>query len=462
MISDVQSKEEVKKRWNWNCYTFIAGFVFLGIITGVSIDTFVSYLQLKSPEVTAAFSSYLGVAILIGAIIITLIPRFGYKKILLPFPILIIISIIGIMYVKSNILLGILIVLFLSGINVSQYVLAPMLSSYTTLENRTKMFSRALYANMAGTAIGSLFDGNLVVYFFSKYLHIGYSVANNLSAHPKLLDESQRLSYLSSYKMVFWIVCVLAVIAFVITLFLREKKEDYQENVTREAKAKAKFNFAMFENKDLIVWLIWTFLIGFGAALICPYFPVFLNEFLHIDRGVISVIIALTYVASVLFMMVTPFVEEKLGSIIALVGCFILTIPLFILIANGQIFGSFIVVGIGVTLFLRSGFANACQPIQQALPMSFVKKSDRAFYNAVITVCSSAGYILGGIFTKTILFTTTSGYRQAYYITAVCYLVANLLVLALFYKKYNRYTKGKGNIIEDSKEVKKIEEISSK
>lgn len=435
--------EDRKKRWKWDCYIFIAGFVFLGIISGVSTDTFVSFLQLKSPEVTAAFSSYLGLSILMAALIILLIPKFGYKKVLLPFPLLIIVSIIGIMYCNNAFILCILTILFLGGINVSQYVLAPMLSSYTTLENRTKIFSRALYSNMIGTAIGTLFDGKVVVYFFSKYLHVSYSEANVISANPTKLAALQRMHYFSSFKIMFWIVCVLAAVAFILTLLLKERKEDYREEKKLDSNGnpiKEKFNWSIFKNKTLVIWLIWTFLIGFGASLICPYFPVFLNEFLHIDRGVVSTILALTYVASVLFMMVSPIIEKKFGSVVSLAGCFFCTIPLFILIANGAIFGSFIVVGMGVTLFLRSGFANACQPIQQALPMSFVKKNERAAFNAVVTIFSSAGYILGGVFTKTILFIHPSGYTTAYYITGAFYLGANILVLIFLYRKYNRYT----------------------
>lgn len=441
-----EPEKEREKRWNWNCIIFIAGFVFLGIISGVSTDTFVSFLQLKSPVVTSAFSSYLGLSILIAALVILLIPKVGYKKILLPFPLLIIVSIIAIMYLQNTFALCIFTILFLAGINVSQYVLAPMLSSYTTLENRTKVFSRALYSNMIGTAIGTLFDGKAVVFFFSKYLHISYDKANLISANPTTLTAVQQGYYFDSFKIVFWVVCVLAAAAFLLTLLLKEKKVDYHEVAKVDSngkEVKEKFNWAIFKNKALVIWVVWTFLISFGAALICPYFPVFLNQFLHIDRGVVSTILALTYVASVIFMMVAPIIEKKFGSVVSISGCFFFTIPLFIIIANGTMFGGFIVVGMGVTMFLRSGFANACQPIQQALPMSFVKKSERAAYNAVVTIFSAGGYILGGIFTNRILFTHQSGYSTAYYITGAFYLVANLLILFVLFKKYNRYTNKK-------------------
>lgn len=434
------------KRWHKNCTFFTIGFFFIGIVTGVSMDAFVSFIQLKAPQITSGYSGFMGVAMLVAGILILLIPKFGYKKILLPFPLVIIGSLIGIMYLNNQFILTILIVLFLIGCNVSPFVLAPMLSSYTTLDTRTKVFARALYANVIGTALATLFDGNLVIYFYSKLLHISYYQANLLSRHPSLLTAQQRASYSSAFKYVLWLVCIIALLAFIFTLFLREKKEDYIEtNTDGKNNASKKLNWSILKNKNIIVWLVYSGLMGFGAALILPYFPIYLNQFLHIGRGTISIILAFQYVASVLFMMVSPKLEKTFGSVVSLSALFLCSVPMFILIVNGKIFGGAIIIAIGILLFLRSGFANACSPIVQALPMSFVKKSDRSTFNAAVSIVQALGYIFGGLFTKYFLFTRPSGYSTAYYITGALYAIANIMVLVFLYKKYNRYTERKEN-----------------
>lgn len=442
---NTQQNEKEKKRWLKNCNIFILAFAFIGIINGISLDAFVSFIQLKTPTLATAYSTFWGLSLLLSACAILFIPKAGYKKVLLPFPLIIIGSIIGIMYSNNLVVIAILTILFLTGANIYLYVLAPMLSSYTTLENRTKIFARALYANVIGTALATLFDGNIVVYFFSKFLHISYGQADQLSSDPSSLTYIERLHYFSAFKIILWIVCAIALIAFLITMLLKEKKEDYKEEktTTLPKEKKAKFNLNLFKNKYIITWLLFTFLLSFGSSLVSPYFPIYLNQFLHIDRGTVSIILAFTYVASVLFMMLSPKLEKLFGSVASLAGTIICAVPIFIIIAEGSIFGSFIVVGVGIALFLRSGFANACQPITQALPMIFVSKSERANFNAIVTALNAFGYIVGGIFTKYILFTKPSGYAIAYYISAIVYGIAALLLLAFLLKKYNRYTQVK-------------------
>ncbi|MGL5616681.1 MAG: MFS transporter [Sarcina sp.] len=429
-----------EKRWNHNCTFFTIGFFFIGIVTGVSMDAFISFLQLKAPAVTSAYSSYLGLAMLIAGLMIFLIPKFGYKKILLPFPLLIVGSLLGLMYLNNQGLTPILTILFLLGCNVAPFVLAPMLSSYTTLDNRTKIFARALYANVIGTAVATLFDGNLVIYFFSKFLHISYAQANMISRHPKLLTSAERISYFNAFKSLLWIVCLVAVCAFVITLFLKENKEDYVEQQDSKAEKHKKINWSILKQSNVLVWLLFTTILSFGVSLIVPYLPIYLNEFLHIGRGTISTILAFQYVASVIFMLLIPKFEKIFGSVISLVILFLASVPMFILIVNGKMFGNEVIFAIGILLFFRSGLANGCNPIMQALPMSFVKKSDRATVNAAVSVMQAVGYILGGLFAKYVLFIKPSGYSTAYYIAAILYALGTIMMALFLFKKYNRYT----------------------
>ena len=49
-----------KKRLNRNCNIFIAAFTFVGLINGISLDAFVSFLQLKNPSVASAYLPFGG------------------------------------------------------------------------------------------------------------------------------------------------------------------------------------------------------------------------------------------------------------------------------------------------------------------------------------------------------------------------------------------------------------------
>ena len=436
---------EEDKRWKNNCTYFSISFLFLGIVQGVLGDTFVTFLSLKSPNVAKALSSYLGIAIFICALLSLLVHKIGYKKILIPAPIVLILSFIGIMYIKNDYFLPLFATLADVGYTIASIILPLVLSSYTLKKDRTQIFSRALYFNIGGTALATLFDGNLVVWIFSKKIGINYLNANLLTKRPNLLNHFEMSNYLASYRLVLWFTCIVAAISCLFLFFLKEKSNDFRElNIQEENKKATKISFKkkyieIFENRHIVAWLFFTLFIAFGASLIVPYFPIYLNQILHISRGTISVMLSAQYLAMVVFIMLTPVIEKKFGSITSLTGLFFLSIPLMLIIANGQIFGNSIVLIIGVTLFVRSGFANACQPIQQALPMSFVTKDVRPTYNAVINIVQSLSYTIGGLFVRYFLFSTPQGYAYAYYLTGILYIIANISVLTVFYKKYNRY-----------------------
>ena len=443
-LSDLSLEEE--RRWKNNCNYFAISFLFLGIVQGVLNDVFVTFLSLKSPNVAKALSSYLGIAIFVCALLSLLVHKIGYKKLLIPAPIVLILSLIGVMYVKNDYFLPLFTTLADIGYTIASISLPLVLSSYTLKKDRTKIFSRALYFNIAGTALATLFDGNLVVWIFSKKMGINYLGANLLTKRPYLLNHFEMSSYLASYRLVLWGTCIVAAISCMFLFFLKEKPNDFKEvNIESNYEKVNNMSFKekygeLFKNKYIVTWLLFTLFIGFGASLIVPYFPIYLNQFLHISRGNISVILSLQYLAMVLFIMLTPVLEKKFGSIVSLAGLFFLSIPLMLIVANGEIFGSSVVLVIGITLFIRSGFANACQPIQQALPMSFVTKDVRPSYNAVINIVQSLSYTIGGLFVRYFLFSTSAGYAYAYYLTGILYMIANIIVLTVFYKKYNRYT----------------------
>ncbi|MEG2789194.1 MAG: MFS transporter, partial [Romboutsia sp.] len=121
----------------------------------------------------------------------------------------------------------------------------------------------------------------------------------------------------------------------------------------------------------------------------------------------------------------------------------LLSIPFMLIIANGKVFGGTMVLAVGAGLFFRSGFMNCANPIMNSLPMEFVDKNTRPAYNSLIFVAGGVTSIIAGQFTKLFLFKLPGGYSKAYYITAVIYSLAAILLLVVYTKKYNRHGQDK-------------------
>ena len=145
----------------------------------------------------------------------------------------------------------------------------------------------------------------------------------------------------------------------------------------------------------------------------------------------------------VIFLFISPWVVKKLGNVIALGGLALLSIPFMLIIANGKIFGGAMVFAVGAGLFFRSGFMNCANPIMNSLPMEFISKNTRPAYNSLIFVAGGVTSIIAGQFTKFFLFKIPGGYSKAYYITAVIYTLAAILLLVVYTKKYNRHKNDK-------------------
>lgn len=111
-----------------------------------------------------------------------------------------------------------------------------------------------------------------------------------------------------------------------------------------------------------------------------------------------------------------------------------------LLLANGRHLGSgmLLFVIVGILLFLRTGLANATMPIQQEVQMVIVDKDLRPAFTGVVQIAFAVVGIIDGLFTEFYLFNTRDGYANAYYIAAVIYIIASVLLLVFCAKKYNR------------------------
>lgn len=427
-----------ERRAKFNSWMFIFSYIVMGVLSGVALDTMVTFLDgsTVTQGIAASMSIIMGIGFYGGAVMLLIIPKFGYKKVLACSPIAFILGMILITKIKSVAIVAISASIVMIGVCMFDAILAPYLTCYTTEENREKIFSTTLWTNIAGMIVGTWSGGLLITYRFGKRLGISYDQAKVLTEKIKSFTPIELQAYLGGHKDVLLIFAVIAILCLLPILLIKEIPEDYKkikkQNTTNEKK-----NWKAFLNKYIVMFVVFAFLIRLGASLITPYFSVFLSR-MGIDRATTSALISYQYFSMVIFIMISPWIVKYIGRVMTLGGLALVSIPFMLIIANGAAFGSHMVIAVGLGLFLRSGFMNAAQPVQQALPMEFVTKEARPAYNAVIYVVQGLGQVIAGLIGKEFIFNLPNGYGKAYYITGTIYVIASILLLVIYTKKYNR------------------------
>lgn len=427
-----------EKRYKRNCFVYIIIYGLLGAVTGITNDTLTSYLDLVAPNVVTRLNIYTAIGSVLMAIMLIYIHKTGYKKVLIVAPILTIATLFAMIYSNNTELIAISYAILMAGIGIYDFMYPLMYSVYVPRKIRTFMMSAVMVTNLVTQAIVTFFGGKVVVWVFSNLMHVSYSKASVLSGDQAKMTGDTLSAYITSYKSVIYIAVAFTALAFVCSLFLKERPSDYIETEAEleERQAKKAVNFKLLAKKDIVLFVVFLALIRFGAYLITPYFSIYLNNYLHIQRGTVSTIITLQTFAMLIGYTFAPWLERKLGSIVSISVMTLSCVPLMFLMARGNMFGSGVALAIGIILFLRSGLANASMPIQQSLQMALVPKNLRPAFSSLITIVNAAMGIIVGIFTSTVLLKSPSGYATAYYIAGGFYTVACILLLVLK-RKYN-------------------------
>lgn len=433
----------------WNISMFIFSFTLSNFISGVIYDTYVNYLQEVNIQVATSFWSYYGYATFISAFLLLLIPKIGYKKTLFLCPISCTFALITILYFKNPLIYSISSLLSLVGLQLHYAILAPFIATYTTLENKTKWYSRTYYIGYSGWLITTYLGGIFTVKRFASRLGISLSQGKELTKYLDKLLPKEKAIYLLANKDILFFTLIISIISIFPIFLLKETIEDYQNNEEKTPlNIKIKNIISSISNKYALFYIIYWSLISFGMGLFTPYYTVFLNRNLHIDKATSSLLLSISYIALVVFMIFTEKVVKKYGQIVTLGGVSILAIPFMLIIANGNLFGKYMVPAVGIALFFRCGLMNLGYPIDSSLPMELVSKELRPAYSSLIFIISGLASIISGWYTQKFLFISQSGYKTAYYVAAAIYLVASIMLFLIFFKKYNR-----SKPIEDTQEL---------
>lgn len=431
-------------RYKRNVITYIVIYGFLGAVTGITNNAMLSYYDIVAPSLVTGLNTYSALSSILLAVVILSIHQWGYKKILLIAPPVTVITLLATILTHNLPIIIISYIVSSVSIGIYDMVYPLMFTVYVPREIRTKLFTTVMSTNLITQSILTFLGGKMVVWFFAKLQHIAYITASHLSGNQDAMHGVMLANYTQAYRLVILVAIIFNVVAFFIALFLKEKPEDYRDTSVDTAKDKLnsfKDMKQILTNKTIIMWIIYLSLVQFGASLVTPYFPIYLNNYLHIDRGVTATINTLQTASMFLGYMVAPFLEKKLGAIVSIACSTFTCIPLMVLMANGRSFGTGVTLAvvIGIVLFLRSGIANAAMPIQQELQMVFVDKDLRPAFSSLLTLIGAGIGVLSGIFTQFYLLKTLSGYAHGYYIAAVLYIIGAIMLLTIFKKKYNHY-----------------------
>jgi len=178
-------------------------------------------------------------------------------------------------------------------------------------------------------------------------------------------------------------------------------------------------------NRDSILYMIKTALIGLGAGLIVPFFSVYIKHSLNTTDSVVGSIMAFAQFGTVLGGLLTPILSRRLGRVKFVLICQLMSIPFLISISFPQ--GAFIM---AVSFFFRNSLMNMANPVLQSMAMDLVDKKHRTVMSSLFTLCDNLlralGTQAGGIIMMAV------SYNTPYYITVVLYLLRAVLIYCVF------------------------------
>lgn len=429
-------------RNTWNMSMFILSYIVSNLVSGIIYDTYINYLQEVSLSVATSFWAFYGYATFISAFILILIPKIGYKKLLIFSSLASSVAILGVIKLKSTMIFYISTLLVLISIQLHYTMLSPYIATYSKDEeaNKIKWYTKTYYMGHIGYFLTTFLGGAIVVKFFSIRLGQNYEYAKLLTENMANMNPFMKEAYIQGNKDVLLITAIVSMISIIPVILIKENKNDYYLKNNKNNKSllkKSKEILKAIIHKDSLIYMIYWAMISFGMGLFSSYYTVFLNRNLNIDKVTSSQLVSLSYLAIVVFMVFTPILVKKCGQIVTLGGVSLLSIPFMLLIANGDKFGKYTVLVVGLSLFIRSGLMNLSSPIDSSLSMDLVEDKYRPAYTSVLNIVAGLASIASGIFTGKVLFLTQEGYKDAYYIAAVIYAIAcTLLLIGLW--KYNK------------------------
>lgn len=434
----------IQQRHKRNLLLFIVSYVINNLASGILYDTYVNYLQEVSLTVATSFWAFYGYATFLSALLLLLVPKSGYKKLLFFCAAATSAAFFCVVYIKSEAVFYLSTLLALTGVQLHFIMLAPYVAAYTSSAGSKSIdwYTRTYYMGYVGYFLTTFLGGAATVKLFSAHAGVTYEKARELTEYITDVTGSTKAAYLDGNRDVLIITGIVTMLSMIPIFFIKEEREDFtatdsRQDAKQSFKEKAHDIITVLFRKDALMYLLYWALISFAMGLFTSYYTVFLNRNLHIDKATSSLLVSISYAAIVIFMLFTPYAVKKLGTVGTICFTVLLSVPFMLIIANGDHFGKAMIPMVGLGLFMRAGLANLGSPAESSLSMMIAPKDLRPAFTSVVNFMAGIVSIISGNFTGKILFVTQEGYRTAYYIAAVLYFLAALVMITLF-KKYNR------------------------
>lgn len=288
----------------------------------------------------------------------------------------------------------------------------PFFMENSNEKSRLKLFSFSFADNVFSTMIGYYIFGNL---------------SGNLEKTINVVKALKYSIMLSGAVGLFSIVFVMMI------------KEN---NITTANNGKTVFFKDMLNilrNKQSFQFIFYTFIIGFGAGLVTPYFNVYLKYKINIGTGEIGLILSLAQGAMGIGCLVTPYIAKRLGKVNTVIICQAISIPFLMLIALPPS-----VIVVSIALFMRNAFMNMAMPIINNMAMDIVGEEQRSIFASINGISGNLSRGLSAVAAGFIMRNFTNGYEIPYFLTAVLYITATIY----FYNHFKSYEKIKISLVK--------------
>lgn len=324
--------------------------------------------------------------------------RFGRRNALAFGLILMGIGAFGIISVKNITVMQLMSIIFGIGQSTLMTFEAPFIYSKSNEETRVHAFSASFSARNAAFMIGSLGTGLiadvLTSYFKVSYLGIRYAL---------------------------YIVSAMTFVALIPLMMIEQ--EGRGEKITINVK-----DIKKVLNKQLVVFLIYTAFIGFGAGMVVPFFGVYLKYSLSLVDSTVGLILAISQLGTVVGGLIVPLLANRFGKVDTITIVQMGSIPFLILIGVPMN-----LVLVSIAFFFRSSLMNMAQPLIQNVYMEIVDENHRplvsSLRSSISNLSRAGGIMLGGYMMANI------SYSSPYIITILCYIIGTVVLRKYFKQK---------------------------
>lgn len=176
---------------------------------------------------------------------------------------------------------------------------------------------------------------------------------------------------------------------------------------------------------SVLMFLLYSGLIGMGAGFVVPYFSMYLKYTLDISETLVGTILSFSQMGTVIVGFLIPHLAYRFGKIKFVILCQFISIPFLISIAFPQ--G---IIVVAISFFIRSALMNMAQPITQNLAMDLVKEDSRAMMSSMRSLVNyifrAIGIYIGGIVMD------VYSYNTPYYITVITYALGVVVFISIF------------------------------